>query len=217
MDQNTPQERNELEVADQRAQDDLFQGYLDRMSKLIIDDKLREAEPRSDASVVAQEHTRAVLRRADPKHKGIIVRFLSDSGLIRRRWLQGRGDAAPVLSLRGFDLTNADLSRANLSAAPETNIPTYVVDLQATDLSGADLSNAGLRLIDLRNANLTGVDLSNAMLFQANLSGANLSDAVLMNADLSHAILRGAKVTDEQLAACESLSGATMPDGSKHD
>jgi uncharacterized protein YjbI with pentapeptide repeats len=51
----------------------------------------------------------------------------------------------------------------------------------------------------------------------ADLSGANLDRAVLTGADLSGANLTSARVTDEQLDASESLKGATMPDGSKHD
>jgi uncharacterized protein YjbI with pentapeptide repeats len=61
------------------------------------------------------------------------------------------------------------------------------------------------------------------MLMNANLSGANLlEDFDTDSANLSGAILRGAnlsnaKVTHEQLKTADSLKGAIMPDGSKHD
>jgi len=56
----------------------------------------------------------------------------------------------------------------------------------------------------------------------ANLSGANLTEANLIEADLREANLSGtilerANVTPEQLKQVESLQGATMPDGTKHD
>ena len=91
-------------------------------------------------------------------------------------------------------------------------------DLTDADLSGADLRVADLRRADLRRAVLFGADLSDAVLFDADLSdaflgGADLSDARLGGADLSD--IRG--VTPEELEATAfSLSGATMPDGTRH-
>jgi uncharacterized protein YjbI with pentapeptide repeats len=40
--------------------------------------------------------------------------------------------------------------------------------------------------------------------------------AGLGHADLSGTNLKGANVTEEQLAECESLEGATMPDGTRY-
>ena len=68
---------------------------------------------------------------------------------------------------------------------------------QGFELPGANLSGA-----DLRGADLEGADLSGANLTQANLSFANLLNAV---------------VTAEQLTTAKSLTGAIMPDGSKHE
>src|SRR5829696_309696 len=91
-------------------------------------------------------------------------------------------------------------------------------DLSGADLRGADLRVADLRRADLRRAVLFGADLSDAVLFDADLSdaflgGADLSDARLGGADLSD--IRG--VTPEELEATAfSLSGAKMPDGTRH-
>jgi uncharacterized protein YjbI with pentapeptide repeats len=72
---------------------------------------------------------------------------------------------------------------------------------------------------------LKGARLGEVVLVDANLSsaennqskrGADLSHADLSDANLTGADLEGASVTDEQLAECESLQGATMPDGTKH-
>lgn len=91
-----------------------------------------------------------------------------------------------------------------------------IINLSGADLRdtilGGDLS--GLSFC----ANSSGcaaaqndVNLSGADLIRANLSGAILSGADLSGADLS-----GATVTSKQLAQAKSLTGATMPDGSKH-
>jgi uncharacterized protein YjbI with pentapeptide repeats len=96
------------------------------------------------------------------------------------------------------DLTGGDLSQA---------------DLQGLNLSNANLHNANLSRADLGFANLRGANLSDANLSGADLSGANLSDADLIEANLS-----GAKGwTEEQLAAAESLTGATMPDDQQYE
>jgi uncharacterized protein YjbI with pentapeptide repeats len=79
------------------------------------------------------------------------------------------------------------------------------------------LGGAFLPAADLNTSLLRDADLGGAVLISANLSGANLSRAVLTDADLSDANLANAVVTDEQLDACKSLEGATLPDGSKHD
>ena len=55
------------------------------------------------------------------------------------------------------------------------------------------------------------------LLNEANLKKANLKAADLSKADLSKADLSEADVTDEQLARAWLLTGATMPDGAKHD
>jgi uncharacterized protein YjbI with pentapeptide repeats len=85
-------------------------------------------------------------------------------------------------------------------------------------LSNADFSNA-----NLSDAHLVGANLSDANLRMADLSDAKLSlygadEAHMRDTNLSDANLRGAwGLTDEQITAAESLEGATMPDGSKHN
>ena len=75
-----------------------------------------------------------------------------------------------------YDLSNADLSNANLRGA----------DLSNADLSNANLRDADLSNANLSNANLRGADLSNANLRDADLSNANLRDADLRGADLDY-------------------------------
>ena len=85
----------------------------------------------------------------------------------------------------------ADLSDANLSDA---------------NLLGADLSDANLSWANLLGANLSDANLSDANLSWANLSGANLSRANLLGADLSDANLSWANLSDA------NLSGANLSD-----
>jgi len=86
-----------------------------------------------------------------------------------------------------------------------------ILDLWEADLSGADLTGA-----DLRDADLAGTNLHRAALYYAKVMGADLREAYLNEAALNYANLTNTEVTLEQLEACRSLEGATMPDGSRH-
>jgi hypothetical protein len=91
------------------------------------------------------------------------------------------------------------------------NRERVILDLWEADLSGADLTGA-----DLKDAELAGTNLHRADLYYANVMGADLREAYLNEAALNYANLTDTEVTQDQLEACRSLEGATMPDGSRH-
>lgn len=72
-----------------------------------------------------------------------------------------------------------------------------------------ELKNAGL------DANLSELTLRGANLRCVDMRATDPSGADLSSSDLELANLRGAIITCEQLAACESFEGATMPEGPK--
>jgi hypothetical protein len=83
----------------------------------------------------------------------------------------------------------ANLSEANLSWADLSGANLSEANLRWADLSEANLSGANLRWANLGGANLGGANLS-----EADLSGANISEANLSEADLSEANLSGANI-----------------------
>ena len=87
------------------------------------------------------------------------------------------------------DLSDADLTRANLRYA----------DLTGAYLTGSNLSRADLFFADLTRVDLSGANLTDADLSYADLTGANLTRANLSDADLTHTILSGAYLTDVYL------------------
>src|SRR5215216_6594493 len=213
----------ERELAEQRAQDEALQAYLDQMSQLILDRKLLEVEqgdpvhaPGDPVHTLAQASTSTAILRLDAKHNESVTHFLINSDLSVRS-----EDSARLL--RGSTLSHAELSGAHLPNA----------DLGDAELSGADLSNALLLNANLIGADLSGADLSNALLDNAdlvahlpdaNLSGADLSRSVLDNANLSGAVLDNANlggadgITNEELdQKAVSLEGADMPNGQKYE
>lgn len=116
--------------------------------------------------------------------------------------------------LRGVDLENAKLSRADLrntnlqnallSGATLTGAELNRSCLKDATLVGGELTNAHLARSDLSNADLTKAILTNADLYQANFNRATLTDAKLKNADISGANFKRAKgLTQPQLnSAC---------------
>jgi cell division protein FtsB len=202
----------ERELAEQRAQDEALQAYLDQMGQLMLDRKLLETEQDDPVHTLAQARTSTVILRLDAEHNASVIRFLSDSGLAVS------SEASPRL-LRDITLSHATLSDINLS-----HIDLTVADLSGADLSGAVLDNANLTAAILSDANLSDAYLGEADLSGAYLRNANLREANLRNANLSDAYLRKANLSAAQSITSEeleqqaaSLEGATMPNGQKYE
>ncbi len=95
-------------------------------------------------------------------------------------------------SLKGAQLTRADLTGVNFGPIKFDTPEGHGVRMQRANLSGASLKFCNLRDCDLRdsilmgidlsNTNLTGCDLRRADLTGANLSGSNLEDALTQGA-----------------------------------
>lgn len=131
---NRQQRDREMEIAEQRAQHEALQAYLDQISQLLTDEKrpLRRASPGDNLSAVARARTLRVVFRLDGDRKARVVQFLYESGLITKN--------RPVLDLRGADLRDADLSRANLNEANLSNahgITKEQLEKQTKNLEGA--------------------------------------------------------------------------------
>jgi Pentapeptide repeats (8 copies) len=195
-DQRAASEQN---IEEQRAQDTALQAYLDQMSTLLLEGKLRESEEGNEERTLARARTITVLQRLNPKRKAAVLQFLVEANLV-----QSVGGRAPILTLRGADLQGAKLSSFNLSCASlndddQITDPTSCADLSCADLSGADLSGVTMNGVILRGADLSYARLNNARIF-ANLSYADLVGADLSGADLSGANLNGAILFKEDLS-----------------
>jgi len=191
-----------------QSMDASLEGYLDRMTNLLLDGKLVQSDPFSELRKVAASRTLTVLRSVDGTRKGTVIRFLHDANLIRA--------SDPIIDLAGADLRGADLRGAELN---ETRLDR--TNLQGADLTSASLISAQLYSSNLRNANLSGAhcygaafnnaDLTEASLPRASLEtthfmGANLSSADLSNASLSQAHLQGANLSGALLVGADMTS-----------
>src|SRR5215217_6340048 len=222
---NVQQREREQRIANERAQDEALQGYLDGMSKLLTDKEqpLHKAQPGDNLSAVARARTLTVLGRLDSGRKRSVLQFLYESGLIYKEQtlLNGRHNIVSLqyanlsfANLSGANLSRVNLSDANLSEANLSEANLNEADLSNANLRNADLSNAYLSEADLSNAYLSGADLSGAYLSEANLSyadliGADLSNAYLSEADPRRAYLIGADLSEADLIGAD-LSNAYL-------
>jgi len=231
-------EEQQQTLAEQRAQDEALQAYLDQMSSLLLENGLRSSQEDSEARTLARARTLAVLGRLDASRKATVMQFLAEAELVQsaegREPIIGLGGADLSGPKKELDLLSLDLSGALLSEADLRNVDLRganlsKVDLRFSDLrgallSGTDLSGANLNgaLLDdaylrgtnLRNSNLSAAHLPNADLSDANLSNANLSNANLSNANLSSANLSGANlsggISGNVYSSAAALSGANL-------
>lgn len=83
QDQQIADERLEEDrrIADERAQDAALEAYLEQMSTLLLGNKLRKSVKGAEVRDVARAWTLTVLRRLKAERKGILLRFLYESGL----------------------------------------------------------------------------------------------------------------------------------------
>jgi Pentapeptide repeats (8 copies) len=209
-----------LSLKQQRAQDEVFQKYLDRLAQPLTSGKLRKAGRFEEVRVLAR--TLGVLWKLDANRKRSLMQFLHEARLIRREEFDREAEEEPVnpvIGLSGADLRKASLQELDLKDAALNGADMKGANLRDAKLNNVNLSGADLSGADLSNANLNGASLVNADLQRKDelkLSGADLSSADPKDADLTGADLRGVKgVNKEKLKAqAKSLKGAAMPEES---
>lgn len=186
---------SERKIEEHRAQDAALQAYLDHMSSLLLaKNGLRESKEGSEESMLARARTITVLERLAPSRKTAIIQFLIEANLV-----QSVGGRAPIITLGGANLSDADLTTSNYSDL-----------LNVSGLGGACLSGANLHDAHVSRADLSGADLG-ADLNRVNLTGAVLLDAKLSGVDLTKEERQEAITTmDEQRAVASQQWEAAL-------
>jgi len=156
------QRERELQVINEQAQAVALQTYLDQMSNLMIDRKLRATDPDSDERGLAQARTLTILLALGSDRKRHPLKLVAQLHLIDK--------GNPIIKL-----PHADLNEANLAEVTLINVDLTDVDLRAANLTDANLRGTVLADADLRGANLTGAELTGADLTGADLTGARVA------------------------------------------
>ena len=148
------------ELQDDRAKEETLRSYLDRIAELVLEKNLADSDTDSPERAIALARTHNALTTLDGPRKGLLIRFLKASQLIQ--------NGSTIIPLSLADLTDSDLSGA---------------DLRACDFSGANLRDTDLYNADLRGCNFENCVLTNGQLAQC----AELVGATLPNGDFATA------------------------------
>jgi uncharacterized protein YjbI with pentapeptide repeats len=211
---NRRQQARDQQHAEQRAQDEALEAYLDRMTELIMTHNLGSTKSDNDdrgVRVAARARTLTLLGRVDGNRAGRVLHFLYESDLINRDRcvlsLYGANLKQADLhgiNLKGAHLRGADLQGANPPTAEDSLIEARIQELRFLDAFAAlvvmglaggvgyapnlgehDLGGPDLEEVDLEGANLQGANLKGTLLSRANLFGANLQGVCLQGASSS--------------------------------
>jgi hypothetical protein len=165
------QRERELTIANQLAQDNALETYLDQMGQLLLhnDSPLLQLTERDEVRILARVRTLTVLKRLGPERKQSVLQFLYESNLITKDHV--------VVDLSGADLREANLGETHLSHAHLRRADLYGADLYGANLSGADLSSANVKEANLEHAELSGADLAGANLIHAKVTDEQLAEA----------------------------------------
>ena len=172
------EERSKLEreLAIDRQCETALQSYIDKMSDLLLNEKLRTTK-RKEVRDVARTRTISVMRGLDTRRNNLVIQFLREAKLIT--------DKNSILN-------DADMGGMNLKS-----LNLYEVYLEKADLQYANLQEADLWSAILRDAILWGTDLQNTKLQGADLQSADLRDAKVVNEQLAQTkSLKGATMPD---------------------
>ena len=74
--------QTERDIALDNQREAALQAYLDNMSELLVEKKLRESTDDDEVRKIGRVRTLTVLPRLDPGRKRIVLQFLHESGLI---------------------------------------------------------------------------------------------------------------------------------------
>lgn len=209
------QRRTTSQIELDRQRETALQTYLSQMAELLLEKNLRNSpETNAEVRLVARAWTIILLRDLDGVRKGVLLRFLHETALIRKPATVILEDAdLSGANLREAFLLGADLSKTKLHQADLNGARLSQTDLSNADLSGADLRGAWppsavLRYAILVKANLSGVDLRGVDLSNADLQGADLSKA-----DLSRTNLEGARLEGTDLTGTKYNHTTIWPEG----
>jgi len=190
----------EREIATDRQQEAALQAYIDRMSELLLKEKLRTTQI-AEVRDVARTRTISVMRGLDTRRINLVIQFLREANLIT-----GENSILKSATMDGMNLQDVDLRNANLQSVSLRNVNLQGAYLSEANLEGANLEDANLKganssKVNLRGVDLSGVELRETILYEPNfesavLANANLQDAIFYQANLQGVNLVGANLQD---------------------
>jgi uncharacterized membrane protein len=119
------------QLALDKQREDLLQAYLDRMSELLLKEKLRSSKVDAEVRNVARVRTITILFQLDARRISYVFAFLREAGLMSTT------SNNSIVSLKNANLEKINFSQSDLN---EANLGE--ADLTQANLSGANLYRA---------------------------------------------------------------------------
>lgn len=168
------QSKRDREISLDQTREIALQAYFDRMTDLIIEKKLRESKLDDEVRAIARVRTLTTLEQLDGMRKGVLFRFLYESGLISKDdpIVVMKGANLSNVIMAGGNFKNCDLAGANLRKSYWVKTDFESAKLTDTDLTEAKFFNAWMVFAELNNANLVGTHFMLTKLRGANFCGA---------------------------------------------
>jgi len=162
----------ERELNTERHREAVLQSYFDKMSELLLKNKLRSTNS-NEARQIARALIVTTLEQLDGRRKGILLRFLKDAELIQAQ--------NPVVNLERANFTHlylydVSLERVNLVKADFRFSELSHVNLAGSKLDRILFSGSTLKEIDFSGASLRSVDFSRAELTGITMDKADIRD-----------------------------------------
>lgn len=233
---NRSERNTEREIATDRQQETALQTYFDRMSELLLNEKLRTTK-KVEVRDVARTRTVSILRTLNTRRKDLVIQFLREAKIITdEKSILNKANMSEMdfqdldfsdsylmdaflkkanlqntflveANLQGAILNSANLQGAILWKANLKRAQLMVANLQGANLDEANLWRASLARANLEHASLGGTNLERVNLWRASLEGADLERVKLLRAILQGANLKGANLKGADLTGAD-LTGA---------
>ena len=181
------------DIAKDSQRERLLQEYYGLVSEYIYRYKIFELTEGNKILLTLEGITQSILSNLDVKRKEILIKFLSDIGIIRRI-----EHSEPIVRLNSIDLSDVFLPLINLKGTTIYHSKFHNGNLLGGNLSeafllGNEFNNSDLRQANFTKSNLNITNFENANLENAKLTGASLKGAILDNANLKGVEISNAK------------------------
>ncbi|RPJ71609.1 MAG: hypothetical protein EHM20_14485 [Alphaproteobacteria bacterium] len=222
---NREQKRTELAVENIRNQNKILDEYIERISKLILDDNFSDKENNKNAKSIARTWTITALSRLDMEGKKVLLQFLDEAGLVH-------GENV-LVNLRGADLVETDktyfavfssiidgltqdntfapfakISDSTISDTSFRSAVIYKGSISRSTLKRVIFSEADLREIKIYESTLEDSDLSNSLLAKAEIYASSLENVNLFQADLRNTTIKDSAFDKKSQFAFSNLTAA---------
>lgn len=179
-----------------RQREESLQEYINKMTELLLDNKLKDNNNKIVADI-ARVKTMATVRVLDGKRKGLVLKFLFDSGLIN-------GDK-PIVNLEYADFSGTEYSGAYLGGADLSKVDFSNAKLNGINLKKAKVKETIFRNADLSNGIFEETNFDHAEFTQTKAAGIHADNCIFSSIIFSETDLTNSLLTDCTFNSCKMM------------